>query len=775
MAQSQGVVENTFIQGLISEATGLNFPKDACTDAINCSFDSKGIVTRRKGIDYETGYSTATVTRSSSTVSEYVWRSVSGDGNRSFAVVQIGSTLHFYEIPASGALSANKKSFTVDLAQFAIAGAPSVALQPCQFASGYGDLFVVHPNCDPFYVSYDATLNTVTSTKITVKIRDLIGIEENIAFNVRPATISHAHKYNLFNQGWYVGLSNVLDVGGSTPSTSQWVPYELWENYAGSRKAFDGYPSNADVWWYYKDTTGVFSAKVVENQGKTPPSAPAPKGHYIVKAFQQYKGYCKIAKIVQLAGATTATVTLDEGVPFKANSTIVIEGSSIARFNGTFTITSIGSSSTHDTFVIPITGSTAANTDNGNANLYCYLANSVAAFVTSGVNRPSCVSFYAGRVWYGGTSASDFNDKIYFSKIIEQPSDYGRCFQVNDPTSEENSDLLPSDGGVISVPEMGNLIRMVPVGQDLILFASNGVWGITGSQGFGFTANDYSVRKLSSVPSISASSFVISEGSPIFWNIDGIYAVASGQNGDYAVQAISDKSIKSWYGNIPVSSKVYAKGVYNSLTRTVQWIYRSTAGATTDDLYQYDRVLCLNTLTGAFYPWSIQTATGYPTVNGVLTTDNTSTTGSITKFVTTRNVTETSYALTFSEEQDTGYVDWETPDVGLQYTSSFSTGFRLPGEGLRQQFGNYINVFCNCVTNSSVKLRAKWDYSNSSSSGEWSSEQEVYVARDFRDTLRRRVKVRGRGIACQLSFRSTAGKPFSIIGWSMVETANQAP
>lgn len=768
MAESQVTVESSFIRGLISEATGLNFPKDACTDTLNCIFDSKGTVTRRLGFDYEASNSTTTVSRSSAVMAEYVWESVGGDGNLSFVVLQIGSTLSFYSVPTSGALSGNRKSFTVNLASFAVSGAPTTASKPCSFSSGFGDLFVAHPYCEPFYVSFDAATNTITTAQIEVWIRDLVGIEEDIPFNLRPSNLSAQHKYNLWNQGWYTGFQYMF-TGENSGSKKNDVPFENWEIYRND-STIGGYPSNADVWWVFRDLENLFSIPMVRTKGRVPDNSPAPKGHYLLRAFKQRKGESKVKSIVQSSGASTATVTLNESAPFIAGTSVTIEGSSITRFNGTFIIQSVGVNTANTSFVIPISGSTSAGTANESSTLYCCIATNTVPWLTSGFQRPSAIGFFAGRVFYGGTSAPDFNDKIYFSKIIEQESDYGRCHQVNDPTAEELSDFLPTDGGVISIPDMGNLIKMVPVGEALIVFASNGIWSISGSEGIGFRANDYSVSKISSVPATSQTSFVLVEGSPIFWNNDGIYTLTG-----EGVKALTDNVIKTWYKNLPTRSKANAKGAYNPVEKHVYWVYRSTASTTTNNSFEYDRVLCLNTITGAFYPWSIGTGSGYPTVNGIIVTQYTGEADSKTKFVTTKSTSGSNYNLTFSETLATDYEDWDTPNTGLDYESYFNTGFKIPGGGMGQQFGNYINVYCNVETNSSVKLRAKWDYSNSANSGEWSSEQEVYVTRTFRDTLRRRVKLRGRGIACQLAFRSSAGKPFNIIGWSMVETVNQGP
>jgi len=42
----------------------------------------------------------------------------------------------------------------------------------------------------------------------------------------------------------------------------------------------------------------------------------------------------------------------------------------------------------------------------------------------------------------------------------------------------------------------------------MLVFAANGVWYISGGQSVGFTADDYTIVKLSAVKSISSTSYV---------------------------------------------------------------------------------------------------------------------------------------------------------------------------------------------------------------------------------------------------------------------------
>ncbi len=91
-------VENNFTKGLITEFTGLNFPENAATVSDNTEYTIIGDVVRREGIDYETGFSTASQNRANVAISTYKWNNIGGDGSTQIVVKQVGATLIFIEV-----------------------------------------------------------------------------------------------------------------------------------------------------------------------------------------------------------------------------------------------------------------------------------------------------------------------------------------------------------------------------------------------------------------------------------------------------------------------------------------------------------------------------------------------------------------------------------------------------------------------------------------------------------------------------------------------------
>src|SRR6476469_6494158 len=123
--------------------------------------------------------------------------------------------------------------------------------------------------------------------------------------------------------------------------------------------------------------------------------------------------------------------------------------------------------------------------------------------------RANSVCFFSGRAWWAGPST------VYYSQIIDHRSKIGLCYQEADPTSEDISDLIASDGGVVPIPEAQNICRLIPFSNGVVVFASNGVWFISGGDS-AFSATGVSLSKVSSVGTKYPLS-IVPVAEMIFW------------------------------------------------------------------------------------------------------------------------------------------------------------------------------------------------------------------------------------------------------------------
>lgn len=703
-------VENTFVKGLITEASGLNFPENACTDTDNCIFNYDGTVQRRAAIDLEFGAANKNINRTAGVVATYVWRNVAGDGDTNILVAQIGATLYFWRLLTSGSLSSGAVATTVSLNTYLAAGAANPETVEAQFASGNGYLFVTHPLCNAIYISYNTATDVATATAIDIQIRDLEGdvadpqsqIDTSRLTSTLAALDVH-HYYNLLNQGWT--NSNLT----------------TWDTNRADM------PNNIDVMWTFKNSSETFDTTLVDKivRGNTP----APRGHYIFSLFNQNR----------------------------------------------------------DT-VSGLTGTT-----NG----------------TTSFQRMSTCAFFAGRVFYAGLNYLKYNSKVFFSQIIERDGQFGFCYQKNDPTSESLFDLNPDDGGFISIPEAGTIIKLITITGGLLIFAQQGVWFVSGSTGLGFAANDYQVTKIASVQTLSNNSFVDLGGYPAWWTGDGIYVVGPPMGGSItpSVKPVTFTTIKSFYDSIPLSCKLQARGSFNFTSGVVQWVYRSTETNVLEQKYEFDRILNFNVFTGAFYTWSVSPSSTklnsifvFPADSGSLSIFNIidglsenvidAAGDQVVSYASTALVQAPSfkyfvstpdgagsYNITFADTSSGQFRDWYSVDsIGVDYTSFFTTGYKIHGQDLRKFQPTWVNFTSKTGTVATqYYVQSLWDYAISGTTGRWSSRQIVtHTDLNYSYGIRR-IKMRGHGKVLQFKVSSVTGQPFYISGWSTYETGNTLP
>lgn len=772
-------VTNNFTKGLITEATGLNFPENAFTSGSNVIPTLIGDITRRMGINLEPNYGSVTGSLGTLANSSYKWNNAGGDGLTQIVVRQLGNTLFFYnatKATMSAPLSAQGISSVVNIGNFTAPGVNFDSSLECTYADGNGYLFVYHPSCDPFYVAY--VNGSFTGNSIQLQIRDFTGVYENIPVNNRPTTLSKEHNYNLVNQGWTTGVSwqalssNTVTV--NTGSFSFTVPSGLTITNGTSVNCINTSPFfvlTAQGYQTLQPGSVFMSGTVTSYSGTT----------LVVNVT-----YTGISNVGPLAGQVI--------------SNLLIVPTSISFLNTWFT--AIGNyPSNADVWWYfrdstnafnPSTTYTNVALNTGSAPQGHYLLNpfiqnrslssGIANLTTvSTLKRPTNGAWYQGRVWYtgvndlfnatGDVSYCTWTENIYFSQVVSTPQDFGNCFQTNDPTSDTLNSLLPTDGGVIQIQGCGSIYKLFPIANGMLVFAANGVWFITGSQGIGFSANDYTITKISAVRSVSSYSFVDVNGLPYFWNEEGIYMVAPQQGGQLSVEPLTVGTILTYYNNIPYLSKIYARGAYDPINYIIQWVYRSTVEVS-GSRYYFDTILNYNVYNKAFYPYIVNgSSANYPTINGIVYVANPGGVGSIEPNL--MYLTNYQGSIHFGYEYDETYVDWAAINGGINYVSTFITAPRVHGNALYKFQMPYVYMYLRNGVSNSYIINGIWDYATSSDSGRYSSAQLVTDFNPNYGTTFRRHRIRGKGMALQIQVTSQDGQPFDIIGWAVLENVNQ--
>lgn len=164
--------QNTFVAGLVTEASPLTFPPNASLDEENFDLSRTGKRSRRLGFDLEEGHvqvnTTAVVpTNQNLMISSFKWQNVGGVASRTFIVVQIGKQLSFFDSSITPLSSGLVGQWDYDNAD---------AIRKFSYASVDGMLVVVTGRKEVDTYEYDGSNLTKLSKRL--KIRDLFGVTD---------------------------------------------------------------------------------------------------------------------------------------------------------------------------------------------------------------------------------------------------------------------------------------------------------------------------------------------------------------------------------------------------------------------------------------------------------------------------------------------------------------------------------------------------------------------------------------------------------------------
>ena len=410
--------------------------------------------------------------------------------------------------------------------------------------------------------------------------------------------------------------------------------------------------------------------------------------------------------------------------------------------------------------------------------------------VKTPTNTFTTVAAYAGRVFYSGADS-----RVYFSAIVNNIREIGNLYQLNDPTAEDFSDLLDTDGGWVRIPEAVGIKRLHVFGATLLVFAENGVWRISGVDDV-FRASEFAVYKVSDFGLAFLNSFVAgSNNQPFWWSYIGIHSVEVTDNGAMNEVNISRPTIKSFVDAINPSTKDKITSAYDGINNTIYWIYPDNDETIDGKLNNF---LLLDVDIGAFYPWKVKdkTSSSTPYIVGTsffegagsdeVTFDVVDSNGNLVidsmgnQIVATREVGITassaikllvrdpSGSLTIATFSDNTFYDWG--DAGYEAYAVSAYNF-IGSLGLRKT-SPYVTVLVKEDTSytSGCTLSSYWDFKSTPST----TPQQIYRS-DFSPTKTvntTRMRLRGRGRVVTLRFEGEAGKGFNILGWETLDVSN---
>lgn len=790
---------NSFVKGIITEASPLNFPPDASRDEQNFELNRDGSRDRRLGMDFEDSHvqvttGLATTDAVEAGLNTYNWYNVAGDASKEFLAVQVNRKLHFFNLGADN-LSAGGALGSLTLSSFS-------DNKRYSFACIEGRLVVVQGGEYVAIVEYTAP-STFTATYVTLRVRDVWGVEvSGTQYETDPqyrGASDPRHIYNLQNQSWGIPRKN-----------STGALLDPLDMYFAEHKV---YPSNTETVWpglqYQPVAAGqdpferMFPKLYQEVLGA---DTKASKGYFIIDLLR--RGQSRVTSFVNNYARSTTYSAGSPAVLGPLIPTVGDDGSTITYAQEVITA------------AVPEGTSPRLSTSNI----------TLPTDLTSG--GASVVKEYAGRVFFAGFDGEvtggdkrspNLSNFVVFSQLVRNISDINKCYQEGDPTSRENSDVVDTDGGFIRIDGAKRIIALRDLGTQLVVIAENGVWSVTGGSDYGFSASNYKVSKMSSFGGLSESS-VVQEGEQLYyWAKDGIYAIGKDKMGDLSVQNISQQTIQKLYEALPNASKETAIGAYDPFSKRIRWMFKT---GTLFNSTSVTKELVLDTVLGAFTVLRVYQPVGGPELIGLfpsssflegsefervlvglnqvavdsedvgLTLPIRTTSPQSIRYVALTSIAGSVF-ISFALYQNGRFLDWESYNgVGEDAYAYLITGAFTGGDtGMIKQVPYVIMHFRRTedgVTEtlepdnpSSCYVRSMWDWADSIVSRKWSQRFQAYRYRkalfvtstlDSYDngfeTVVTKNKLRGRGRAFSLYIETEAGKDCRLLGWNLTINGN---
>ena len=160
------------------------------------------------------------------------------------------------------------------------------------------------------------------------------------------------------------------------------------------------------------------------------------------------------------------------------------------------------------------------------------------------------------------------------------------------------------------------IMAMMPYASSLVIFASNGVWELSGASDSGFKATNFRISRISDFGAVSPSAILSTGSGFVYWSHSGIYTLNREDiSGQLQATSLSQTTVQTLYSALSADQRTYAKSFFDDVNKILYWMYNDTPVLDTEDKRNsFNKVLVLDTRLPAFYnltfPWAATPTTG---------------------------------------------------------------------------------------------------------------------------------------------------------------------
>jgi hypothetical protein len=752
MAKGTEKLYRTFVKGIVTEASPLTYPENASIDEDNFVLNRDGSRSRRLGVDYELDYYLKATGLGSSTIttgkqSFHRWESPGGDTSVSIGVIRIADRLWFIDL-----LTTNPSNNFLNSGNYiTLTGLNKADIDTAVINNS---LIVSSSDLDaPILLTYNVTAQTISQQEITLKVRDIWGVDDGLELTERPSSLSDTHKYNLRNQGWSSNITNDNDTKDALP-------------YLFAGKSY--YPSNSDLWTLGKETNISSSDYDKFDRNLFDRSAVytglAPKGSFIIDAFT--RGNSRMTSSDVTTGLPTdqesgniSTVAAYAGRIFYSGvtSSVLDPDGRSPNYSGYVFFSQVITENSKLGFCYqdadPTNPDISDLIDTDGGTIQIPECSRIVKIIPS---RTSLLVFAENGVW---EIFGDTNGFVATSFQVSKITTFGTS----------NAKSVVNAGG--------NFVYWAKAG--IVLLKQDDVSGRYIAQNLSLTTIQTLYLGISELGKQYCKGFFDERENRIRWlyNSTDTYSTENSIN-RYNRELIYDITLGSFYTN--TISNLVSNSPY--VVDYIDIPGYSVATADTEVVVGSDTVIITSGTPVVITEAQVQNRTSqfsFLTMNGT--------------------------SFTLSKYRNTTFYDWVTASgsIGINYSSYLVTGYELFQDLLREKTVPYIFFYFRRTENgfetdgsgnliytdpSACLVQSQWSWANSAASGKWGTQFQAYrLLRNYIPTgaedefdygesvIVTKNKLRGSGKCLSLKFNSEAGKDIKILGWGVTGTALNNP